>query len=66
MNFWADAKQTQVTWAPGDPRLEALIAGSRFPGLYALVADGCVLKVGEAGTVRNGKRAPWASVSAST
>ncbi len=44
MNFWADAKQTQVTWAPADPRLEALIAGSRFPGLYALVADGCVLR----------------------
>lgn len=56
MNFWADAKQTQVTWAPGDPRLEALIVESSFPGLYALVHGDCVLKVGEAGTVRNGKR----------
>ena len=55
MNFWADAKQTQVSWAPGDPRLEALIAGSRFPGLYALVADGCVLKVGRAGIAYRGR-----------
>jgi hypothetical protein len=56
MNFWKDAKRTQVTWRPGDPRLEALIAGSSFPGLYALVHGDCVLKVGEAGTVRNGKQ----------
>ena len=55
MNFWADAKQAQVAWAPGDPRLEALIAGSRFPGLYALVAERCVLKVGMAGIVYRGR-----------
>lgn len=55
VNFWADAKQAQVAWAPGDPRLEALIAGSRFPGLYALVAERCVLKVGMAGIVYRGR-----------
>jgi hypothetical protein len=33
-----------------------LIAGTQFPGLYALVDGDCVLKVGEAGLVRNGKQ----------
>jgi hypothetical protein len=55
-NFWKDAKRTRVTWSRSDPRLRSLIAGTQFPGLYALVDGDRVLKVGEAGLVRNGKQ----------
>jgi hypothetical protein len=56
VNFWNDAERTQVIWRRGDPRLTALIAASRWPGLYALVHHDHVLKVGLAGIVRNGKQ----------
>ena len=55
MNFWLDSTPTQVTWAHGDRRLDVLIAGSRFPGLYALVAGELVLKVGMAEIVYRGR-----------
>jgi hypothetical protein len=48
INFWKDARRSQVKWHPADPRLIALIAESHFPGLYALVYGDRVIKVGEA------------------
>jgi hypothetical protein len=56
VNFWEDAVRTQVAWSRRDPRFRSLIAETQFPGLYAVVHGECVLKVGEAGTVRNGKQ----------
>jgi hypothetical protein len=55
MNFWKDSKQSRVTWHPDDDRLAAVIATSRFRGLYALVAGDRVLKVGLAGIVYRGQ-----------
>src|SRR5262245_11123665 len=56
VNFWKEAGRTPVTWSRRDPRFRSLIAETQFPGLYAVVHGERVLKVGEAGTVRNGKQ----------
>jgi hypothetical protein len=58
MDFWKDAKRTPVTWTHHDPRLRALMAETRFPGLYALAAGELVLKVGTAGYIRKGINKP--------
>jgi hypothetical protein len=58
MDFWKDAKRTPVTWKRNDPRLHALMAETRFPGLYALAAGELVLKVGTAGYIRKGISRP--------